>query len=79
MVWVVYPCISKHLLLFALNQIIHCFCFLVPHPLQDNAVDDIVIKAMGRAINKTVVIVELLKVELQVHNTTYYFVNDNLL
>lgn len=56
-----YPCISKHLLLFALNQIIHCFCFLVPHPLQDNMVDDIVIKAMGRAINKTVVIVELLK------------------
>ncbi|OEL33465.1 hypothetical protein BAE44_0005516 [Dichanthelium oligosanthes] len=28
---------------------------------QDNAVDDITIKAMGRAINKTVVIVELLK------------------
>jgi len=51
----------------------------MPHPLQDNAVDDIVIKAMGKAINKTVFIVELLKVELQVHNTTYYFVNDNLL
>jgi len=44
------------------------FWFLVPHPLQDNATDDIVIKAMGRAINKTVVIVELLKVELR--NTT---------
>ncbi|ONM17516.1 Alba DNA/RNA-binding protein [Zea mays] len=29
--------------------------------LQDNATDDIVIKAMGRAINKTVAIVELLK------------------
>ncbi|XP_062225649.1 uncharacterized protein LOC133924219 [Phragmites australis] len=29
--------------------------------LQDNATDEIVIKAMGRAINKTVVIVELLK------------------
>ncbi|XP_066349734.1 uncharacterized protein [Miscanthus floridulus] len=29
--------------------------------LQDNATDDIIIKAMGRAINKTVVIVELLK------------------
>lgn len=44
------------------------FWFLVPRPLQDSATDDIVIKAMGRAINKTVVIVELLKVELR--NTT---------
>nr|CAB3497087.1 unnamed protein product [Digitaria exilis] len=34
--------------------------------LQDNSVDDIVIKAMGKAINKTVVIVELLKRPYQV-------------
>lgn len=48
---------------------IHCFWFLVP--MQDNTTDEIVIKAMGRAINKTVVIVELLKVGLLLNKTSF--------
>lgn len=36
--------------------------------LQENTSDEIVFKAMGRAINKTVTIVELIKVD-----NTYFF------
>lgn len=50
---------------------VHCFGVSCSHPMQDNATDEIVIKAMGRAINKTVVIVELLKVELLLNKTTF--------
>jgi ribonuclease P/MRP protein subunit RPP25 len=39
--------------------------------MQDNTTDEIVIKAMGRAINKTVVIVELLKVGLLLNKTSF--------
>lgn len=59
---------QSHVFYLILDNVTICSICSSPYLLfQENGHDEIVIKAMGRAINKTVMVVELIKVSANYH------------